>query len=126
MVELVLKNVYLRLGHPLWKLLAILSLILLLFLTLSPKVIQTFSFAHIDKVYQFISFSGVTYLMYCAFFRLIDRWKLCAAMISLGLAIEVAQLWIPQRSFSWLDWVADSIGALMVALLFRRNFRQGS
>ena len=36
-----------------------------------------------------------------------------------GLLMEVVQLYIPYRSFSWLDFIADSLGVVVGYLIFK-------
>ncbi|MEN9963458.1 MAG: VanZ like family [Bacteroidota bacterium] len=38
-----------------------------------------------------------------------------------GLATEYIQLQVPGRSFEWMDWLADSVGVLLVLIYFLRN-----
>ena len=38
-----------------------------------------------------------------------------------GLVTEYIQLQVPGRSFEWMDWLADSIGVLLVSIYFLRN-----
>jgi VanZ family protein len=46
------------------------------------------------------------------------RWTLLV-VVMLGAVLELAQSLTPTRSMEMLDWVADSLGALLVALLLR-------
>jgi hypothetical protein len=38
-----------------------------------------------------------------------------------GLATECIQLIVPGRSFEWLDWLADSVGVLIIMIYFLRQ-----
>ena len=38
-----------------------------------------------------------------------------------GLATEYIQLQVPGRSFEWMDWLADSVGVMLVLIYFLRN-----
>jgi hypothetical protein len=38
-----------------------------------------------------------------------------------GLTTELIQLQIPGRSFEWMDWLADSVGVILVVLYFFRK-----
>ena len=39
-----------------------------------------------------------------------------------GLATECIQLGIPGRSFDWLDWAADSVGAFVAYIACRMRY----
>jgi hypothetical protein len=38
-----------------------------------------------------------------------------------GLVTEYIQLKVPGRSFEWMDWLADSVGVMLVLIYFLRN-----
>ncbi len=107
-----------KLGHPVWKVLFVLSIGFLLFSTLVPMKIQQVPIIHIDKIFHFLVFAGVAFLSMNAFIS-INRWLLGSLLSGLGLAIEIIQYFIPGRSFSLADWLADSLGVLLVLLFFR-------
>lgn len=46
---------------------------------------------------------------------------LLVVVIVWGLTTEIIQLNIPGRSFEWMDWFADSVGAILVAFYFIRK-----
>ncbi|MCO7225373.1 VanZ family protein [Pleionea sp. CnH1-48] len=105
-------------GHTVWKLGAFLSILLLLYLTLTPITAPSLAIENIDKLYHFIAFAGVTWLCKNAFIN-ISALKLFGSLLLLGLMIEIVQHQLPNRSFSWLDWVADGVGIVFVMGLFR-------
>ena len=90
-----------------------LSIALALFLTLRPIDEPTSPpFPHFDKV----AHAGMWFLMGALGGGALKRRTsqllgLLAALCLLGVAVEVAHLWIPGRSFEWLDAVADGTGA---------------
>ncbi|NVJ49630.1 MAG: VanZ family protein [Gammaproteobacteria bacterium] len=110
------------LGHPFWKLSAIIALVVLLILTLMPTGVQLFNIKHIDKVFHFIAFSGVTFLLMSAFLSMRRLW-IGSGMLLIGFAIEVIQHQIPGRSFSLLDFLADACGVFIVLLLFHKRHK---
>ena len=87
-----------------------LSIFLALFLTLRPIDEPTPPlFPHFDKV----AHAGMWFLMGALGGGALKRTKsqllgLLAALCLLGVAVEVAQIWIPGRSFEWLDAIADA------------------
>jgi len=85
---------------------------------------------HVDKLVHFSMFGGFTLFWALGFsdsgvtrmFPYLLFFTLLA--ISLGIAVEFMQkYWIPGRDFEIGDMVADSIGALTAALLFRKITR---
>jgi VanZ family protein len=91
----------------------------------SPPELQV-SFAAKDKLLHLVAFLGMQLTVFRAL-----RWKVQAgstwrvALIALALTsgigalLEFWQATLPHRTAELLDWVADSIGALLGALLLR-------
>jgi VanZ family protein len=79
-----------------------------------------------DKVLHAVAYGILSFLCYCAF-----RWAAgqAAARRAVVLAIltasfygltdEVHQAFVPFRESSWLDWLADTIGAAIGAMSWR-------
>ena len=109
-------------GHLFWKLAAVLSLLLLFGLTLLPTAIKPINISNADKIFHFIAFAGVTYLLLYALPG-VKKINLLVFMVTLGFAIELVQYNIPGRDFSWLDALADSLGVVFILLLFRRSHK---
>jgi hypothetical protein len=119
-ISFVISKIRPSLGHPFWKVSALLSLALLFYLTLTPGISGGNWFPNSDKVFHFIAFAGTSFLLMTAFVRW-NRWWIFIAMVILGIAIELAQLYWVNRSFSLYDWYADIAGSLFVALFFKRR-----
>ena len=50
---------------------------------------------------------------------------LCASIASLyGVSDEIHQSFVPGRSADWLDWLADTVGALVICVLIARLSQQ--
>lgn len=120
MLSLVISKIRPTLGHPFWKISALLSLTLLFVLTLTPNMGSGQLFPNSDKLFHFIAFAGTSFLLMTAFVRW-NRWWIFIFMACLGMAIELAQLYLVNRSFSLYDWYADIAGSLCVAFFFRRK-----
>lgn len=72
-----------------------------------------------DKLLHCVGFFVLALLAHLAHPR--ARMALLLAGLALfGLGIELVQAYLPYRSFSWLDWLADILGAAMYFLLFAR------
>jgi VanZ family protein len=75
----------------------------------------------LDKVFHFVSFAGLALLIE---FALIEAGPRLAAVLSVvlasavGLALELVQAALPHRSAEVLDWVADTLGALLGAWIW--------
>lgn len=58
-------------------------------------------------------------LLFCAFYAVFPNEKaVCAAVLCVGLGIEIAQHFTP-RGFSWGDLIADLAGVLLCVLIRR-------
>lgn len=56
--------------------------------------------------------------------RSAGAWSAAAFGILYGLSDEIHQLWVPRRSFSWFDWLADSIGVMLgILVIFALHHR---
>lgn len=69
-----------------------------------------------DKGYHAVAFGCLMWWFAVALPR--ARWPTAAlCVVGLGVAIELAQAWVPYRSPSFADVVADALGMLAGALL---------
>lgn len=84
-----------------------------------------------DKLLHFIGFGGAAWL-WCRAFRYLSPATAARtvavrgglASTALGALLELWQALLPYRSAELLDWVADALGALLVALLMATLWRQ--
>lgn len=67
-----------------------------------------------DKIMHFVVFAGFAVLGLAAWPRSAKR--IIVALFVYGLAIELAQALVPYRSGDLLDWCANAIGVLTVAV----------
>ncbi|MBV1910505.1 MAG: VanZ family protein [Kangiellaceae bacterium] len=105
-----------------WKFVFWANCALLLFLTLSPEVYHRPTFSNVDKVYHFIGFAAFAGFLVLAFPKF-KAWLAICISILLGIAIEIAQHYIPHRGASFGDLSADILGAVVavcVIILLRR------
>lgn len=70
-----------------------------------------------DKLAHFVTFFGLMFLADFACQQ--DRWRVSKPLLLFfyGFLIECIQYFIPYRSFSWLDFIADAAGVLGYLLL---------
>lgn len=94
--------------------------ICMLVLTLSPRLPQVASsIPHMDKLFHFIAFSGFSFVFSIAFNK-VKITKVIFISISIGVGIEIAQHFIPNRGFSYLDMLADGLGVLNGILIAKQ------
>lgn len=75
-----------------------------------------------DKLEHAITFAGLMLLGLFAFSHRLGVAQLALCLVAYGVAIECLQFFIPSRSFSVLDMLADSTGILLVyAVAIRRE-----
>jgi VanZ family protein len=65
-----------------------------------------------DKAEHAGTFFALMTLAWLGYRKNFAAWQLAALLISYGMAIECIQFFIPSRSFSVLDMVADTTGVL--------------
>jgi len=95
-----------------WKTVFWILLFSLLFLTLTPTPPNPIKFTHIDKIYHFIGFSAFSFVFRFSFIKKSTLFILFYSIL-LGVAVEVAQLFVPNRGFSLMDMIADGIGSVV-------------
>jgi len=71
-----------------------------------------------DKLEHAVAYAALATLGALAWNRGRAFGGVLAAVILLGGTIEILQIWIPGRSGEWLDFVADTVGALVGAAPF--------
>ncbi|MEZ5538658.1 MAG: VanZ family protein [Pseudomonadales bacterium] len=72
-----------------------------------------------DKAEHAMTFAGLMFLAWLAYQHRYSLTVLAALLIGYGVATECLQHFIPSRSFSVLDMVADSIGVLFMLFVLR-------
>jgi VanZ family protein len=82
-----------------------------------------------DKLLHFAAFGGFEWLLELAFAELPPRSRTVlavAAAVGVGVALELVQAALPHRSAELLDCVADTLGALLGALILNLVLRRAS
>ena len=99
-------------------------LIVLLIGAFSSNVGDTLAKPGFDKVVHFFGFFVLSLLLFVTlkFYKVKNTYVIAfAASLLVGIFIEVVQLFIPSRSFSLLDIVADLFG-IIVSLVLTWSF----
>jgi len=77
-----------------------------------------------DKALHFVGYFGLGFLARMGSERR-PAWLLIIACIAFSLAIEIAQMFIPNRGFEWQDLLANSLGVIcgvLVGVLGKKLF----
>lgn len=69
-----------------------------------------------DKALHFVGYFGLGFLARMGSDRR-PAWLLMVACIVFSLAIEIAQMFIPNRGFEWQDLVANALGVVSGVLV---------
>lgn len=115
-------------------LLWIISVLTVVYFSVTPKLEFPYTFDHADKIYHMLSYLWLSAL---PFFAFSGRGAVLAgglAMIPLGIVLEFVQAYVPGRSFSLLDMAADCLGVVLgmwlaphaVRVCATRTFRAGA
>ncbi|MCF8106322.1 MAG: VanZ family protein [Desulfohalobiaceae bacterium] len=86
------------------------SVMAVAYLSLKPGIRPPGDFGHIDKAYHFLSYCWLAFLPLLAFAKQRTAMNLSLAMIGLGLGLEFIQYFLPARTLSGLDFLANSLG----------------
>ncbi|MFZ9872518.1 MAG: VanZ family protein [Steroidobacteraceae bacterium] len=101
--------------------------LVVVYLTLEAPSGRISTIPHLDKVYHFAAFLGLT-LWFAALVERRGYWAVSIALFLLGVAIEIGQhLMALGRSAELLDVVADTVGialGIFLSLLIRDSWLQ--
>lgn len=87
------------------------SLLLVVYLSLTPGIDPPGDFGGVDKVYHGLSYCWLAFLPQLVMQSPRTAKTLSLSMIGLGLGLECVQSFIPARTFSILDFLANTLGA---------------
>lgn len=97
----------------LWRAALLLLLPLISYLALSPKPPQSIDLGW-EKLNHCAAFAALMFASVLAMPSGRRSWALgFGAMLLYGVAIEIAQSFVPMRSADWRDLLADALGALL-------------
>lgn len=78
------------------------------------------SFFAADKFCHFVAYGALAFMLWLSFVLNCHRLIFVPAWVIsclYGVSDEIHQLYVPGRSFEWLDLLADSFGALLTLIL---------
>lgn len=70
-----------------------------------------------DKLGHTLAFLLLAFLVHASWPLIKFNWRQVSALLGYGLALEIAQYFIPNRDFSMLDMLADFAGIALYILL---------
>ena len=79
-------------------------------LSLAPHLELPGAFPGVDKAWHFMAYAWLGLLPRLGFASRRAGTRASLSMILLGMALEVAQIQVPPRTFSWLDMAANALG----------------
>jgi len=98
-----------RLASVLW----VVSIGVVCYLSLQPEVEFPLDFERADLAYHSLTYLWLSFLPFAIFGDGKKRLLVALLMIPLGVALEIGQNFVPGRTFSFLDMVANSLGTLL-------------
>jgi len=101
----------------LWRVLLAVLLVVITWLALVPAPPKTITTGW-DKSNHALAFASLAFSSVWAVWRRPRQWGwLVLALVSYGIAIEIAQSFLPPREADWHDVVADSVGIALGLLV---------
>jgi VanZ family protein len=97
-----------KLASVLW----VISIGVVCYLSLQPEVDFPLDFERADLAYHSLTYLWLSFLPFIIFGDGKKRLLAALLMIPLGVALEIGQSFVPGRTFSILDMVANSCGTL--------------
>jgi len=94
------------------------ALLFTLYSTLTPASIHISTLDHADKIAHAVAFLGLSFLLDAGWSETDFNWRKYLPLFLLGVVIECIQYFIPERSFSLLDMLADGAGIALYGLVF--------
>jgi VanZ family protein len=108
-------------SHKNYRRLFILAIIVTLIMTLGV-ISGANSFGLIHLISDKLAHAGIFFVLAFLCFHGFRNTYGIRALIALslfGLLIEVIQYYLPWRSFSWIDWMADNLGIILYEVIHR-------
>ena len=99
------------------RILLVISILVISFLATSETNLTTQNSID-DKLLHFLCFAYLTLIFKLTQFIQQDFW-LYVIVLAYGILIEIVQMFLPYRSFEFLDIFADFMGILCSGLLFK-------
>ena len=88
------------------------SLVVVCYLSLKPRIEFPVDFFRADLLYHFLAYSWLSVLPFLGFQRLKSAFVSAILMVPFGVSLEFAQILVPGRLFSVTDLGANIVGVL--------------
>ncbi|HMB30640.1 MAG TPA: VanZ family protein [Desulfohalobiaceae bacterium] len=108
-LEAFFKSTLINLALVLW----IVSIIIVVYLSLQSSTNLPTEFWNADKLYHAGVYCWLALLPFQCFYYNKIRYISSISMICLGLVLEIIQAYLPNRTFSIMDFVANSLGVFL-------------
>ncbi|MCF8128018.1 MAG: VanZ family protein [Deltaproteobacteria bacterium] len=95
------------------------SVATVIYLSLTPRIDFPYDFSNADKVYHMLAYLWLAVLPFFAFPSPKAALAGTIGMIPLGAGLEIAQHYVPGRSFSLADMAANALGVFLGLWLAR-------
>jgi VanZ family protein len=95
------------------------SIVLVGWLSLTPRIEIPYQFSGADKLAHCLAYAWLAILPFFAFARMRAALAEAFLMVPLGIALELAQRYIPGRDFSVADMIANSVGVALGIIIAR-------
>jgi len=102
------------------------SISMVCYLSIAPRVEFPIGFRWADVVYHFCAYLWLSFLPFISFRSVQGAWISALLMIPLGIGLEFGQHFVPARVFSIMDMAANSCGVMVgivCGLYLRSIFR---
>ena len=88
------------------------SIVMICYLSIAPRVEFPIGFSRADVVYHFCAYLWLSFLPFINFRSIQRAWISALLMIPLGIGLEFGQHFVPTRVFSITDMAANSCGVI--------------
>jgi VanZ family protein len=100
-----------------WLMIAWGLVLLVIYLSLTPHPPEPVSFDNADKFEHALAYAALSF-WFCHIYRSVNsRLVVIAALVGLGVGLELVQGWTGYRTFDVMDMLADGVGVLMGCLM---------
>ena len=91
----------------------IISILLVSYYSLTPRLEFPVDFWNADKVYHLLAYGWLAILPIFGYSTKKRAMIASISMIFLGIGLEIGQIYVPGRTFSFLDILANSLGVFI-------------
>jgi len=109
--------------RPVFLVIWYISILLVCYCSLTPRLELPVTFWNADKVYHLLAYGWIANLPFLGYSVKKQALLASFSMIFLGIVLEIGQIYVPGRTFSFIDIIANSLGVFLGMLMGRRIHR---